>query len=110
MPSPMVPPVEPQGILSQRKKNAITYAEVIELSNSDLILILNVPNSAPSKAPDTPFRLPRYRVEVHFLEGQVRHGVTDRLPRAPSKRIDISLSALSRLYTVQHVACANVDH
>lgn len=55
---PIVPPVDPQGTLSRRKKNAVTYPEVIELPINDLTFILNVPNLAPSKAPDTPL-LPR---------------------------------------------------
>ena len=59
MPSrPIVPPVDPQGILSRRKKNTVTYPEVIELPINDLLFILNVPNLAPSKTPDTPL-LPR---------------------------------------------------
>jgi len=59
MPSrPIVPPVDPKGTLSRCKKNAVTYPEVIELPINDLIFILNVPNLAPSKAPDTSL-LPR---------------------------------------------------
>ena len=41
MPSrPIVPPVDPQGTLPRRKKNAVTYPEVIELPINDLIFIL----------------------------------------------------------------------
>ena len=33
-----------------------------------------------------------YRVEVHFLEGQIRHGVTDQLPPAAAVNVLISHS------------------
>ncbi|KIJ95345.1 hypothetical protein K443DRAFT_683078, partial [Laccaria amethystina LaAM-08-1] len=65
MPSrPIVPPVVPQGVLPRRKKNAVTYPEVIELQINDLIFILNVPNLAPSKAPDTPLLPRRLQMEL----------------------------------------------
>ncbi|KIJ90626.1 hypothetical protein K443DRAFT_686648, partial [Laccaria amethystina LaAM-08-1] len=65
MPSrPIVSPVDPQGISPRLQKNVITYPEVIELPVNDLIFILNVPNLAPSKAPDTPFLLRRLHKEL----------------------------------------------
>ncbi|KIJ98589.1 hypothetical protein K443DRAFT_680612 [Laccaria amethystina LaAM-08-1] len=55
---PIVPLLDSQGILPRRKKNTVTYPEVIELPINDLIFILNAPNLAHSKAADTPL-LPR---------------------------------------------------
>ena len=60
----IVSPVDPPRILSQRKKNTITYPEVIELPINDPIFILHVPNLAPSKAPDTPLLRRRLQKEL----------------------------------------------
>ncbi|KIJ91482.1 hypothetical protein K443DRAFT_686026 [Laccaria amethystina LaAM-08-1] len=65
MPSrPIVPPLDSQGFLLRRKKNTVTYREVIELRINDLIFILNAPNLAHSKAPDTPLLPRRLQMEL----------------------------------------------
>jgi hypothetical protein len=66
MPSrPIVPPLDSQCILLRRKKKTVTYPEVIrELPINDLIFILNAPNLAHSKAPDTPLLPRRLQMEL----------------------------------------------
>ena len=57
----MVSPVDLPRTLPQRKKN--TYPEVIEIPINHLMSLLNVPNLAPSKAPDAPL-LHRLEMEL----------------------------------------------
>ena len=74
MPSrPMVPPVDLQGILPQRKKETVTYPEVIELPINSLMSILNGPNLATSKAPNAPLlhRLEKELPRVRSAPGHV---------------------------------------